>query len=50
MVNARERHLQEIERTKEELKGAKDIHRKDLLRHLRQLEKDLKTYDSYHRG
>lgn len=47
MADARERHLQEIERTKAELLTAKDVHRKDLQRHLYQLQKDLKLYDFY---
>jgi hypothetical protein len=47
MVDARERHLQEIERTKVELRTAKDIHKKNLTRHLHQLQKELKIYDSY---
>ena len=49
MHDARERHLQEIERTKAELLTAKDIHKKDLQRHLYQLQKDLKIFDSYHK-
>ena len=49
MPDARSRHLQEIARTKAELLTAKDIHKKDLERHLHQLQKDLKTYDHYHK-
>lgn len=48
MSDARKRHLEEIERTKAELLTAKDVHRKDLQRHLHQLQKDLKIYDYYH--
>jgi hypothetical protein len=48
MADARERHLQEIERTKAEIMTAKGIHRKDLTRHLYQLKKDLKMFDHYH--
>lgn len=49
MPDARERHLQEIERTKAELLNAKDVHKKDLTRHLHQLQKELKIYDHYHK-
>lgn len=47
MPDARERHLQEIKRIKAELMTANDIHKKDLQRHLCQLQKDLKIYDRY---
>ena len=48
MADARERHLQEIEKTKAELMIARGIHKKDLARHLYQLQKDLKIFDYYH--
>ena len=48
-MSARERHLLEIQKTREELMTAKGLHRKDLARHLNQLIKDLKEYDMYHK-
>lgn len=49
MDDAREQHLQKIRQIEAELETAKDIHRKDLFRHLYRLKKELKIYDFYHR-
>lgn len=46
----RAEHVARIRAAKAELKTAGTIHRKDLLRYIRRLEKELKTYDHYHRG
>lgn len=46
----RQAHVDRIEAAKRELKAAGPIHRKDLSRYIRRLEKELRTYDSYHRG
>ena len=46
----REEHIARIKAAKEELKTAGPIHRKDIQRYIRRLEKELKTYDHYHRG
>lgn len=47
MPDARERQLEEIRKTEEALKTAKNIHRRDLLRQLHYLQRDLKIYDKY---
>lgn len=39
-----------LRKAKAELKTAGPIHRKDLQRYIRRLEKELRIYDSYHRG
>lgn len=46
----RDEHIKKIMAAKEELKTAGMIHRKDLQRYIRRLEKELLIYDSYHRG
>ena len=47
---SREEHVEKIRKAKEELKTAGTIHRKDISRYIRRLEKELRIYDSYHRG
>lgn len=49
MADARERHLQEIQTAKDELKTLHldTPHKRDLLRHLHRLQKQLKEYDYY---
>jgi hypothetical protein len=46
----RDEHIARINAAKEQLKTAGPIHRKDLQRYIRRMEKDLRIYDSYHRG
>jgi hypothetical protein len=46
----RREHIAKIKAAKSELKTAGAIHRKDLQRYIRRLEKELRIYDSYHRG
>ena len=47
---SREEHVAKIRAAKEELKTAGAIHKKDLMRHIKRLEKELRVYDRYHRG
>ena len=46
-MNARERHLEWLGAAREELRGLTrgTPHRRDLLRHIRRLERELKAYD-----
>ena len=44
---ARHELVEEIERTKKEIKTAGFIHKRDLNRHLHYLQKELVTYDFY---
>ena len=44
---ARQELVEEIERTKKEIKIAGFIHKRDLNRHLHYLQKELATYDFY---
>lgn len=46
----RREHVEKIRAAKAEQKNAGPIHRKDLSRYIRRLEKELRIYDSYHRG
>lgn len=46
----RDEHVEMINAAKEQLKTAGPIHRKDLQRYIRRMEKELRIYDSYHRG
>jgi hypothetical protein len=47
---SREEHVEKIRAAKAEMKTAGPIHRKDLSRYIRRLEKELRIYDSYQRG
>lgn len=47
---SRDEHIEKINAAKEELKTAGPIHRKDLQKYIRRLEKDLRVYDTLHRG
>lgn len=51
-MNARERHVLQIQQAKAELRGLrKDTpHRRDLVRRIYRMEKELRIYDSYHKG
>lgn len=40
--------IQKLTAAKQELKSAGPIHRRDLRKHIRRLEKELRTYDFYH--
>ena len=49
MADARQRHKEQLQAARDEyhrLQGDTP-HRRDLLRHIRRLEKELKTYDYY---
>lgn len=46
----RDEHVERINAAKEQLKTAGPIHREDLQRYIRRMEKELRIYDSYHRG
>lgn len=47
----REKHIKEIQETKEQIYKTRSRERKrQLTRHLRKLQKELKTYDSYRRN
>ena len=47
MVNARDRHLEEIRRLETELAKAGPMHAKDLRKHINRMKKELKIYDFY---
>lgn len=49
MMN-REQLVEKIRAAKEELKTAGVIHRKDLSKHIRRMEKELRDYDRFQRG
>jgi hypothetical protein len=44
-MDKRQEHIQKIRKAKAELKTAGKIHRKDLIRYIHRLEKELATYD-----
>ena len=46
---ARETLRREIERAREEMKTAGPIHRRDLQKHIKRMETQLKVYDRYRR-
>ena len=48
-MTVRELHIQKIKSTMEEIKTAKGLHKKDLIRHANRLKKELSEYDYYHR-
>jgi len=45
----REELIQKIDAAKREYEHAGPIHRRDLCKHIRRMEKELRFYDSYHR-
>lgn len=47
---SREEHIEKIRKAKAEMKTAGVIHRKDLSRYIRRMEKELREYDRLHRG
>jgi hypothetical protein len=47
---SREEHVEKIMKAKAEMKTAGAIHRKDLSRYIRRMEKELREYDRLHRG
>lgn len=47
---SREELVKKIRAAKEELKTAGTIHRKDLQKHIRRMQKELRIYDEYHGG
>ena len=44
-MNKRQEHILKIRKAKEELKTAGKIHKRDLIRYIHRLEKELATYD-----
>lgn len=46
----REDYVEKIRKAKAQLGTAGVIHKKDLQRYIRRLEKELRIYDRYHRG
>lgn len=46
-MTAREEQKQAIRNAKQELKAAGPIHRRDLLKHIHRMEKELLIYDRY---
>lgn len=46
----RDELVKKIQQTQKELQTAGTIHRKDLGRHLRRLQRELRTYDHFKRG
>ena len=46
----REEMVSKIRAAKAELPDAGKCHRRDLMKHIRRMEKELRIYDSYHRG
>lgn len=46
-MTPRQEHLHKINQAKEELKTAGPHHRKDLLKHIHRMQKELKIYDRY---
>ena len=50
MDNARMEWKEKINAAREELKTAGKIHRRDLIRHIHRMEKELKLYDMYRAG
>lgn len=49
-MSAREQHIQKIMDAKQQLKTAGPHHRKDLLKHIHRMEKELMIYDKYRRA
>ena len=47
MTNAREQFVQELEAAKNEIKAAGPIHRRDLQKHIRNMERELRDYDRF---
>lgn len=45
----RDELIQKIEAAKREMEHSGPIHRRDLYKHIRRLEKELRIYDNYHR-
>ena len=48
MGSAREQHLEKLRLAKEEVKTAGTIHKRDLIRQIKRMEKELRIYDWYH--
>ena len=47
-MTQREQHKAEIENVKKEIKTAGPCHKRDLIRQLHRMQKELKIYDRYH--
>jgi ribosome recycling factor len=46
-MNAREEHLKKIREAKEQLKTAGPHHRRDLMKYIHRLQKEVMIYDKY---
>ena len=46
-MTMREKHIQEMERLKNEMKTAGAVHRKDLYKRYRRMQQDLQIYDGF---
>ena len=49
MSDAREQFVRELEAAKAEMKTAGPIHRRDLRKHIREMERELQDYDRFQR-
>lgn len=49
-MDKRQEHLDAIRAAKEQLKTAGPCHRRDLVKHIKRLKKELLVYDAYHRA
>ncbi len=49
MSNAREQFVQELEAVKAEAKTAGPVRRRDLRKHIREMERELRDYDRFQR-
>ena len=46
----REEYAAKLNAAREELKTAGPIHRRDLIKHIRRMEHELRDYDRFHKG
>ena len=46
----REAYAAKLEAARQELKTAGPVHRRDLLKHIRRMERELRDYDRFHAG
>ena len=46
----RDNHIRKIRKAKADLKTAGPVHRRDLIKYIRRMEKELLIYERYHRG
>lgn len=46
----REEYVAKLNTARQELKTAGPIHRRDLTKHIRRMERELRDYDRFHKG